>query len=272
MTSADLSSSKSGPAESYDEHFVPALFGPWGERVARLAGVGPGDDVLDVACGTGALARAVNELVQPGGTVTGLDANDEMLAVASRRAPTIKWVGGSAEALPFVDASFDAVVSQAALMFFADKSEAISEMLRVLRPGGRLTVAVWDELDNATGFASLTRLLATLFGDSVAAAMEPPFTLGDKQDLGAVFADAGLPGVTITTVPGAAAYPSIDAMIGAERACIWTLGGLLDDAQFELLRREARTALDEFVQADGSVMFDVPAHVVSYVVPERRAL
>lgn len=160
MTTSGNTTSTTGPAAAYDEHFVPALFGPWGDKLARLSSVGPGDNVLDVACGTGALTLAVNSLVQPGGSVTGLDANDEMLTVARRKAPTITWVSAPAEALPFVDASFDAVVSQAALMFFADKIQALREILRVLRPGGRLTIAVWDELDHAPGYAALTRLLA----------------------------------------------------------------------------------------------------------------
>lgn len=97
--------------------------------------------------------------------------------------------------------------------------------------------------------------------------MEPHFALGDKRLLNALFADAGLQVVSIATLAGAAAYPSIAAMMGAERACIWTLGGLLDEQQFERLKRAASTALDPFVRPDGSVVYDVPAHVVTYVAP-----
>jgi SAM-dependent methyltransferase len=267
MGTSSRNGATTGPAEAYNEHFVPALFGPWGEKLARLAQLGPGDEVLDVACGTGALTRAVHALVRPGGSVTGVDANDEMLTVARRIEPSIAWVSGTAEALPFADSSFAAVVSQAALMFFTDKLTALREMQRVLRPGGRLTLAVWDRLDNAPGYAALTQLLAEMFGPATAAAMEPPFALGDTRLLATLFADAGLTGATIDTITGSATYPSVDAMIGAESACVWTLGGLLDEEQFSRLRLAAAAALEQFVRPDGSVVFDVPAHVVTYVAP-----
>jgi ubiquinone/menaquinone biosynthesis C-methylase UbiE len=134
-------------AEIYEEFYLPALFLEWAPRMAAAAGVEPNQRVLDVACGTGVLARALAERVKPGGTATGLDINEGMLAVARRKAPGIEWRHGAAESLPFDDAAFDVVVSQFGLMFFQDRTKAIGEMLRVLRPGGRLAVAVWDSLD-----------------------------------------------------------------------------------------------------------------------------
>nr|WP_166487956.1 class I SAM-dependent methyltransferase [Mesorhizobium ciceri] len=133
-----------GPAEIYDVQFVPALFAQWGPVVAGEAGVQNGDRVLDVACGTGALTLAAAEIAGPSGSVVGLDANPEMLAVARRKPVQIEWLEGTAEALPLPNNSFDAVVSQFGLMFFEDKPKALAEMMRVLRPGGRLAVAVCD--------------------------------------------------------------------------------------------------------------------------------
>src|SRR5262245_10294831 len=124
------------PAEVYDELFVPALFAQWGPRIAEAVAIRPGQDVLDVGCGTGVLARAAAERAGrgggSGGRVVGLDPNEQMLAVARRKPTAITWQSGRAEALPFDNASFDAVVSQFALMFFESRPTAIAEMLRVL--------------------------------------------------------------------------------------------------------------------------------------------
>ncbi len=114
-------SSKPGrdPAQVYDEVFVPALFAQSGPRIAEAATIEPGQDVLDVGCGTGVLACAAAERVGPNGHVVGLDPNEQMLAVARRKSTGVTWQLGRAEALPFDDASFDVVVSQFALMFFS---------------------------------------------------------------------------------------------------------------------------------------------------------
>ena len=73
-------------AEVYEAFFVPALFGQWPERVLDAAGLSPGDDVLDVGCGTGILARAAARRLNDSGSVTGIDINDGMLTIA-RRSP-----------------------------------------------------------------------------------------------------------------------------------------------------------------------------------------
>lgn len=156
------------PAEIYDAQFVPALFTQWGPVVAAEAGVREGDRVLDVACGTGALSLAAAGIVGPSGSVVGLDANPEMLAVARRKPVQIEWLEGMAEALPLPDSSFDAVVSQFGLMFFEDKPQALREMVRVLNPGSRLAVAVCDAVENSPGYGAFALSLDRLFGRQVA--------------------------------------------------------------------------------------------------------
>ena len=186
-------------AEVYEEFFVPALFREWAPRVAAAAAIRPGQKVLDVACGTGVLAREAASRAAPGGEVCGLDRNEGMLAVARREAPGIAWRQGLAEALPYDARRFDAVVSQFGLMFFDDRRRALQEMLRVLRPGGRLAVAVWDRLETSPGYAAMTALLQRLFGEPVAAGLRAPFVLGDPDELRALFAAAGMPEVRIAT-------------------------------------------------------------------------
>lgn len=250
------------PAAVYDELFVPALFAQFGPVVADAADVGPGDRVLDVACGTGALTLAAAERAGPGGSVTGLDANPEMLAVARRKPAGIEWVEGTAEALPMPDQSFDAVTSQFGMMFFDSPPAALGEMMRVLRPGGRLAVAVCDALGNSPGYSVLAGLLDRLFGKAVGDAFRAPFVLGDSERLLAIAREAGIDDAKLLKHVGKVRFASIAALVSTERACVWTLGGLLDEEQFSRLLEEAEVALKPFVGADGRVLFDMPALIL----------
>jgi hypothetical protein len=147
-------------------------------------------------------------------------------------------------------------------MFFDDRVAALREMQRVLRPGGRLAVAVCDALEHSPGYASLAALLEQLFGQRVADAFRAPFVLGDAAALRALCADAGIAEASVVPRQGTVHFASIDALVSTERACVWTLGGLLDDAQFERLRREAQSTFLPFVDAGGMVAFAMPALLV----------
>ena len=192
--------------------------------------------------------------------MTGLDRNEAMLAVAKRKAPDLEWRQGQAEALPFADARFDAVVSQFGLMFFDDRIAALAEMWRVLQPGGRLAVAVWDALERTPGYAALTALLQRLFGERVADALRFPFALGDPDALADLATQAGIP-TAITTRAGTARFPSLKAWVDSD-AKGWVLGAMIDDGQYQQLWQEAPRALGRFVQADGTVLFYVSAHIL----------
>jgi ubiquinone/menaquinone biosynthesis C-methylase UbiE len=154
--------------------------------VAELAQIKTGDRVLDIACGTGVLAREAAARTGQKGHVAGLDPHAGMLAVASDLSPTIEWREGTAEALLFPDRSFDVVVSQFGLMFFTDRDKAIREMLRVMVAGGRCVVAVWDAIENAPPFAVLVGLLDRIAGKAAGDALRAPFALGDRRALAAL--------------------------------------------------------------------------------------
>jgi ubiquinone/menaquinone biosynthesis C-methylase UbiE len=124
--------------------------------------------VLDVACGTGVLACAAAASVGQSGVVVGLDPNADMLSVARQKRTDIEWGDGRAESLPFADENFDAVVSQFGFMVLEDRCVALREMMRVLRPGGRLAVAACDALDHSPGYAVLAELRHRLFGEELA--------------------------------------------------------------------------------------------------------
>lgn len=250
------------PADVYDTRFVPALFAQWAPVVAAEAGVREGDRVLDVACGTGALTLAAARIAGPSGSVVGLDANPEMLAVARRKPAQIEWLEGKAEDLPQPDNSFDAVVSQFGIMFFDDKPQALREMMRVLKPGGRLAVAVCDAVENSPGYGAFALSLDRLFGTNVGDAFRAPFTLGDAERLHDICRKAGIEDAEVVKRNGKVRFASIDGLVSTERACAWTLGGVLTDEQFERLLEDSKTTLKPFVTENGAVEFDMPSLIV----------
>lgn len=250
-------------AEVYEEFFVPALFADWPAHVLNAGEVEFGQTVLDVACGTGVLAREAAQRVGPHGSVVGVDINGGMLAVAKQKSPqNITWKVAPAGSLPFESASFDRVVSQFGLMFFEDQIEAIREMHRVLRPGGKMAVAVWGPLSDTPGYAVVVEILAELFGSEVAKSIEAPYALGDPQQLASLFARAGMENTEIQTLPGQARFASIESWIYTDIKG-WTLANVIDDEGYEMLTQVAPERLSQFQQPDGSVVFDAPAHIIT---------
>ena len=245
-------------AEIYETFFLPALFAQWPPQVAEAAGLQAGQHVLDVACGTGVLACEAARRVTPGGRVTGLDRNPGMLEIARRKDPTVDWREGLAEALPFADAAFDAVVCQFGLMFFDDRAKALAEMWRVLKPGGRLVVATYAAADRSPGYAGMIGLLDRLFGAEIATELQGPFVLGDAQTLAAPFHEAGLSGPEIAEAAGEARFPSLEAWVHTDVKG-WTLADKIDDAQYRTLQQEAASELARFAGPDGVVSFASPA-------------
>lgn len=254
-------------AEAYEAFFLPALLSQWVGPVVDAAGIQAGDRVLDVACGTGVLARGVVPRVGPRGSVVGLDVEEGMLAAARSKAPAIEWRCGRAEALPFDGGSFDAVVSQFGLMFFEDRRLALAEMMRVLRPGGRMAVAVWGPIEDSPGYALMAPLLDRLLGEAAVKALLAPFSLSDPKHLHSLFASAGMPEARITTRMGTARFPSVESWIRVDLKD-FTLGDLIDDAKCERLLDEARQVVQPFVLPDGTLRFGVSANIATVGRPE----
>ncbi|MEO9780003.1 MAG: class I SAM-dependent methyltransferase [Sedimentitalea sp.] len=258
----DIQEKARPPAEVYDAQFVPALFAQWGQVVCAEASVREGDRILDVACGTGALTLAAADIAGPSGSVVGLDVNPEMLAVARRKPAQIEWLEGAAEALPFPDNSFDAVVSQFGFMFFEDKPKALAEMMRVLKPKGGLAVAVCDAVENSPGYGAFALLLDRLFGKEAGNAFRAPFSLGEAGQLTAICREAGLSHAEVVRRNGKVRFKSIDALVSTERACAWTLGGVLNDEQFERLLNESLSVLEPFTVDSGAVEFGMASLII----------
>ncbi len=250
--------------KAYESLMVPALFGEWAPRVADAARIRPGQRVLDVACGTGVLAREALSITGPTGRVAGVDPSPGMLGVARQLSPTVDWRQGVAEALPFADESFDVVVSQFGLMFFEDRSESLRQALRVLRPKGRLAYAVWDSLGNMPAYAAEVALLERLAGGPAADAVRAPFLLGDRHELASLFARAGAISVDVTTRQGTARFPSVRVMVEADiRGWLPVMGVALAEDQVSAILEAAEHALERYVTRSGAVVFDSSAHLVT---------
>lgn len=226
-------------AQGYDEYMVPVMFAPWARVLLDRAGLRTGERVLDIACGSGAVARPAAARVGPAGQVAALDLNPAMLEVARSHSPeagaAITWHQGSAQALPFGDETFDLAVCQQGLQFFSDPLLALTEMRRVLAPGGRVALLVSGAITDNPLYQRLNDVAERLIGAPVYAA---PFALGDAEQLRHLLSSAGFgqvevraesrevhfpfPGrfVGALTQGASAAIPALAAMSDAERATL----------------------------------------------------
>jgi SAM-dependent methyltransferase len=206
-------------AEVYERQLVPAIFGPWAPRVLDLATPAVGERVLDTACGTGVVAWLAADRVGPTGHVVGLDLNPGMLAVAStlpaREAP-IAWVQASTDHLPFADGGFEVVSCQLGLQYFPDRPAALSEMARVLAPGGRLAAMVWHSIDHSPGFAALAAALDRHIGPAAGATMRAPFALNDEDALHDLLARSGFGDVAVHRQAGTIRFNSTQEFVLAQ--------------------------------------------------------
>ncbi len=204
------------PAESYESYMVPTLFGPCAGILVQAADPKSGERVLDVGCGTGIVAREVARLRKPN-KITGVDLSPNMLSVASaaadREGLTIEWRKGNAEQLPFDDRMFDLVLCQFALMFFADKAAALTEMRRVVTKNGRVLITVWQGLDRHPFYQTLHRVIQRRAGIS---ALQDIFSLGNTDDLRGLALAAGFRQVDITPFSITARFPNPDQFIAGE--------------------------------------------------------
>jgi SAM-dependent methyltransferase len=247
-------------AEFYEATFVPALFAEWAPLLVEVSDVRPGHRVLDVACGTGVVARAAAARVGAAGEVTGVDRAPAMLEVAARLLPDATFQLGDAGRLPFVDGAFDRVLCQASLMFFPDAGAALAEMARVVAPDGRVGVQVWGRLAASPGFLSFVEVAARHAGPDALGLLTTYFAHGDLDRLTHLFDMAGLEVTSTTTRLGAMRYPSIDEFVTTEVDST-PLGARLDPHTYDRIRTDARRALAPFVATDGLAL-PIEGHLV----------
>ena len=247
-------------AELYERYPVRYILGPWAQALVARAGLKHDESVLDVACGTGVIARLAAHAVGPTGRVTGLDLNAGMLAVArSLPAPSgapITWIEGSAVAMNLPSAAFDVVFCQQGLQFFPDRPAALCEMRRVLRPNGRAVLSVW----RITGVyhAAVMDALRAHVGAEVAARFSASRVVPDADELDRLAVDAGFRDVAIEACRMNTRLPAVDRFVLAHLAATPVAGAVAAasvDAR-SAVADHVRLALRAYADGDGVTIPD----------------
>jgi ubiquinone/menaquinone biosynthesis C-methylase UbiE len=196
MTQERWQLTDSGP-ESYERFQVPSVFEPLARRFLAFIDLRPGQRVLDVACGTGIVARLAAPPLGLGGSIVGIDLNEKMLEVARACTPvsgaSVEWRLGDVESLPQPDADFDVVLCQQGLQYFPDKTRAVREMRRVLRPGGSLGICVWRTIDHSPCHFAIAASLRRHLSEQASQRFQAVFSFGDPGAIEHVLAAGGFP-------------------------------------------------------------------------------
>jgi ubiquinone/menaquinone biosynthesis C-methylase UbiE len=234
--------------ELYQKYLVPAITTKWAEDLVRRAQPRAGEAVLDIACGTGVVARlAAKQMAQ--GCITGLDLNKGMLGVA-RKLPTegltIEWIEGSALDLPFPVESFDLVLCQLGLQFFPDRGRALREMHRVLSPSGRLALSVYSPIERTPGANAFVLALDRILGPNASRIKRGEHSFNAPEELQELLIEAGFAEVEVQTVVQKIEFPSV-----------------LDYVSFQLLATPMAVLLSNRAEADRDVAIETIASETS---------
>jgi SAM-dependent methyltransferase len=243
--------------ELYERYLVPAVTLRWAEDLVERVGIRRGDRVLDVACGTGVVARVA---AAHAGRVVGLDLNSGMLGVARAAAPGIEWVEGSALTLPFDDGEFDVVVCQLGLQFFDDRLGALREMRRVLAGGGRAAASVFTAIERNPAALALSDALDRHFGDGASLAKRSEHSLADAEELCRLCTAAGFGRTRVDTVTLTLRFSSVQEWVGIQLAATPLAGLAGREDAVARVAEEVGDSLAAFVE-DGSFAFPQEVNV-----------
>jgi SAM-dependent methyltransferase len=197
--------SVSSVAGVYEDIYVPRIFIPWAKPLLERAALRAGEAVLDIATGPGTVARLAAEQVGPKGRVVGADLSDAMIAIARAKPPgpgaaRIEFIVSPCAPLAVENDAFDVVTCQQGLQFFPDRQEAIREMHRALKPGGRVVAAVWREIGFQPYFAAIETALRECLPDPQAEPYGLPFRWPKASDLADGFTNQGFTDVALAEV------------------------------------------------------------------------
>jgi ubiquinone/menaquinone biosynthesis C-methylase UbiE len=254
-------------AEAYEQYAVTSWSGPLAEQLVARSAPRDGERVLDVACGTGIVARLAAQCVGARGTVAGVDVNEGMLAVAQAQDASIDWRRGDIEALPLADGAVDLVLCQQGLQFFPRRAAALAEMRRVLAPGGRVALSVMRPIAHNPGWGALADALDRHAGPDAGAMMRAPFPDWDAAELRELVTSAGFDDVRVLIAVASARYPSPADLVAWEAAASPLAGplGALSDATRTALVDDVAAATADRIDDEGVLLAQE-----TYVVLGRR--
>ena len=260
----------SGSAPERYERYVARIMAPFVDALLDAVNLRDRSAVLDVACGTGFAARQAAGRVGPDATIVGIDINAGMLAVAraasAASVPAIDWREASASAIPYPDASFDAVICQQGLQFVTDLEAAVAEMARIARPGATIAATVWAPLERSPYFQAQSEAIESLLAGGAADSFAAAFSCSAER-LKSAFAGAGLVDVTAREVVAEITIDSIGQYVPAHLMALpW--GASLAKARADGVSEASRTILDSLRELiDGE---SLTAPFASMLVRARR--
>lgn len=189
-------------AQVYEEQKVVAIFGPLARVTLDFVPLEPGERVLDVACGTGIMARTIRDRYGSDVTVAGADLNAGMIEMARKMTseldPPVEWAVADATDMPFDDEAFTLCMCQQGIQFIPEKRAALEEFRRVLSPSGRLAISVWDGA--SAFFIAMADALRRHVGEAVADQSLAPFSYRAAEDLPTLLANTGFLDLSVQSI------------------------------------------------------------------------
>jgi ubiquinone/menaquinone biosynthesis C-methylase UbiE len=255
--------------ELYERYLVPAITLIWASDLIDRTKPKVGDFVLDVACGTGAVARLAAKRAA-NGCVIGLDLNGGMLAVA-RSVPkaggSIYWLQGSALQLPFKEGCFDLVLCQLGLQFFPDRPLSLREMKRVLALSGRVALSVFSAIERTPAANALATALDQHLGRHASQIKRTEHIFAAAEEVSELMTKEGFEQIEISTVTKYITFPSVLDYVRLQLAATPMAGFLKDrnaverETLIEAIASDVQSLLNPEMLREGRLSFPQEAHV-----------
>ncbi len=190
--------------ENYERHLVPLLFLDYAAELVADLNIPPGAAILETACGTGAVTRHLQPILEQIGRLTVTDLAPAMVEIVQQvvgEHPSVEYQQADATELHFADGLFDVVICQFSMMLLPDREKGIREAARVLKPGGRFVFNVWDKLERNSFSRAVHEAVAEIFPDDPPRFLEAPYSYHDLSEIVGSLQKNGFGDVDIAVQP-----------------------------------------------------------------------